>query len=113
MTLTVVASGTPALGYQWFFNSVSIPGSVGASLALTNFQSVKQGNYHVLVTNSFGSATSATAALYLDWPLRFVNYFVNGAGLFQTRLLGPAGSNFIILGSIQGSPWTSLVRCSP
>ena len=108
-TLTVVAAGAPPLAYQWFFNSVGVAGAQATTMTITNFQSTNQGGYHVVVTNAVGSVTSQPAWLYLDWPLRFVNYFVNSNGLFQARLIGPAGSNFIIQGLIQGSPWTSVV----
>ena len=86
-----------------------IAGATTSSLTITNFQSVSQGGYSVVLTNAFGPVTSAPAALYLNWPLRFANWFVNSNGLFHTRLVGPAGSNFIIQGWLQGSPWTSIV----
>jgi len=62
-TFNVMAIGTPAPGYQWQFNSVSIPGATNPSLALSNVQSNKQGSYAVAVSNSSGSILSSNATL--------------------------------------------------
>ena len=95
VTLAVTAGGA-GLGYQWFFNSVPIAGATTSSLTITNFQSVSQGGYSVVLTNAFGPVTSAPAALYLNWPLRFVECRANNNGLFHARLVGPAGTNIVI-----------------
>lgn len=63
-TFTVEADGTPCLIYQWYFNDTNaIPGATNASLTLTNLQLTNAGNYSVTITNLYGSATSADAAL--------------------------------------------------
>jgi DNA/RNA endonuclease G (NUC1) len=65
-TFAVVASGSPALGYQWRRAGVPITGNVSAttaSLILANAQAADAAFYDVVVTNSVGSATSAAAAL--------------------------------------------------
>jgi hypothetical protein len=51
------------LNYQWRFNGAAIGGATGTSYTRTNAQSANAGNYTVLVTNSFGSVTSAVATL--------------------------------------------------
>jgi len=71
VSFQVVASGTPALAYQWQFSGTNlvdggrISGSQNASLAISNVQTADIGNYQVLITNSYGSVTSAPAALGL------------------------------------------------
>jgi hypothetical protein len=62
-TFTVAATGTAPLSYQWRFNNVNIAGATNATLNLTNVQTGQAGNYTVVVSNSFGPATSTTAAL--------------------------------------------------
>ena len=63
-TFTVEADGTPYLFYQWNFNDTNIiAGATNASLTLTNLQLTNAGNYSVTVSNLYGSATSADAAL--------------------------------------------------
>ncbi|MBI5799513.1 MAG: immunoglobulin domain-containing protein [Verrucomicrobia bacterium] len=63
VTFAVVAAGSPPLAYQWFFNSNLISGAISSSLTLTNVQTGAAGGYFVVVTNSFGSATSSVATL--------------------------------------------------
>ncbi len=46
--------------------------------------------------------------LYLDWPLRFLNWQVNVNGLSESQVAGPASSNFIIQEQVQGLPWSSI-----
>ena len=61
-TFTVGASGTAPLAYQWYFNTNTLlSGQTGVSLTLSNVQSNDAGSYTVIVTNSYGSATSAAA----------------------------------------------------
>jgi len=61
-TFTVGHTGSPAPAYQWFFNGSVLVGTT-ATLAITNAQSANEGNYHVVLSNSLGTATSAPAAL--------------------------------------------------
>jgi hypothetical protein len=68
VTYTVAAGGTPPLRYQWRFNSRVIAAASSASLTLTNVQSSQAGNYDVIVSNGFGSVTSAVATLSVQVP---------------------------------------------
>ncbi len=64
LTLTVNAGGTPDLSYQWFSNSVAIPGANAGVYSKPNFSIAgDSGNYFVIVTNNFGSATSGVAVV--------------------------------------------------
>jgi uncharacterized delta-60 repeat protein len=60
---TVLAGGDPTLTYQWRFNGNAIAGATGTSLSLTNVQAAQSGDYSVVVTNPYGTATSANATL--------------------------------------------------
>lgn len=62
-SLTVVASGTAPLAYQWRKDGVAINGATSSTLALSGVTSVSAGAYSVVVSNSVGSITSATATL--------------------------------------------------
>lgn len=73
-TFTVSAEG-PILGYQWYFNPSNLPpsaltdpsnilsGATSNVLTITNVQSINQGFYIVIVTNSTDAATSKVASL--------------------------------------------------
>jgi hypothetical protein len=65
---SVGASGTALLKYQWRFSGTNLIGSTNATLTLTNVQATKAGNYVVVVTNTWGSVTSAVAALTVYVP---------------------------------------------
>lgn len=66
VTLSVVATGSAPLTYQWRKNGAAITGATNATFTLANIQPVDAGNYDVIVTNSAGSATSNTSIVYVD-----------------------------------------------
>ncbi len=61
LTLTVTSSGTPPFTYQWFKNSVKLPGATQAVETILNATESMSGSYSVVVSNSYGTATSQTA----------------------------------------------------
>jgi len=61
--LFVAATGDPVILYQWSFDGVAIAGATGQLLSIPSVQMSNQGSYQVVVTNDFGSATSAVAVL--------------------------------------------------
>lgn len=65
VTLSVATTTTANLLYQWRRNGNPIAGATASSLALPNVQAADAGTYTVVVTNSFGSTTSAAATLSL------------------------------------------------
>lgn len=68
-TFTVAVTGFAPLSYQWRFNGVDIPGATTNSLPRPNVQPEQVGNYSVVVTNEYGSATSSNALLsIIDSP---------------------------------------------
>ena len=66
LALSVTASGTAPLTYQWRLNGSSIVGATSASYAVASVAEVDEGNYTVTITNAFGSLTSATAFVGVD-----------------------------------------------
>ena len=64
----VVAVGVEPLFYQWYENDSAISGATNSTLTLTPWNSTNAGNYNVVVSNSLGSVTSATASLTLGGP---------------------------------------------
>ena len=65
-TLTVGATGTAPLVYQWTFDGAPLEGATNASLVLANVQVAQGGTYAVLVTNKLGSAVSSNAVLTVN-----------------------------------------------
>ena len=62
VTLSVSATG-PSLSYQWHKDGTALAGETNSTLAISDFQEANKGDYHVVVTNAYGTATSSTATL--------------------------------------------------
>jgi hypothetical protein len=70
--LTVEASGTPPLRYQWRFEGDDIPVGTNASLSLTNFGPENAGVYSVRALNSGGVAVSSNFVVAGRFGLKIV-----------------------------------------
>lgn len=68
VTFNVAASGSSPLAYTWRKNGVALSGATQAAYTISSAQSGDAGNYSVVVSNSAGSATSATATLTVNAP---------------------------------------------
>ena len=64
----VSASGAPPLSYQWQFNGIPVAGATSNVFAITHVQPVHAGGYAAVVTNAFGSVTSAVSQLTVEVP---------------------------------------------
>jgi hypothetical protein len=61
--LSVSATGSGLLTYQWQLNGINIPGATGSALALTGLELTNAGLYTVVVSNSAGAITSQAAVV--------------------------------------------------
>ena len=61
LALSVGATGTEPLAYQWSRDGAALNGAVGATLTLSGVQASAAGSYTVQVTNSIGTVTSVPA----------------------------------------------------
>jgi hypothetical protein len=68
-TFSVVAAAATPLAYQWLFNNADISGATNSSYSVINAQPVNDGNYSIIVSNSYGSVTSAVAQLIATGPV--------------------------------------------
>ena len=59
------AVGTAPISYQWFFSFGTLTNATGTTLTLKNASPAQAGNYWVVATNNYGSATSYVASLTL------------------------------------------------
>jgi len=66
-TFNALVSGSPPLGYQWFFNGTPLTnGGNGANttaLSIPNAQPGDAGNYWLIASNALGAATSSVVTL--------------------------------------------------
>jgi hypothetical protein len=63
VTLSAGVIGSPTLAYQWRLNGTNVVGANASSLALAAAQASDRGLYSLVITNTFGSVTSAPAFL--------------------------------------------------
>jgi len=90
--LSIAASGASAMTYQWQFNGANISGATSSTLTLQNSQPSEDGTYDVVVSNTYGTLTSATAVLSVI-PQPSTS---NGASL---RITGAPQSETVPIGS--------------
>lgn len=87
-TNTAAARGALPLAYQWYTNGVALAGQTNASLVLNPVESGSAGTYYVVVTNTYGSVTSAPASLAVNsspsllaqYPVTYTSPFTVYAG---------------------------------
>lgn len=89
ITMSVVASGTPTLAYQWRKDGKELPGKTAPTLVVTAVTAADAGSYDVVVSNSYGSTPSAkvtVAVLPADGIAPTVQYAA-GLGTFDKARL--------------------------
>lgn len=64
--LSAYAVGVPPMSYQWRRNGVAVAGATTTALSMANAVLADAGNYDLVVTNLYGSATSAVAVVTVD-----------------------------------------------
>jgi len=108
VTLSTTVAGSGPMSYQWRTNKVPITGERTNTLTISNFRTAQQLNYDVVVTNAAGKATSATARLHLNAPLRFVSNGLDANKRLVCTLAGVANTNYVIEGTTNFATWTRL-----
>ena len=93
-TLSVTATGTGTLGFQWYKDGAAIAGAVDSSLAFTSLSNVDAADYTVTVTDSVATTTSRLARIVVATPSpgRISNVSI--------RSVASRGGNPLILGFV-------------
>ncbi|MEO7297656.1 MAG: DUF4623 domain-containing protein [Verrucomicrobiota bacterium] len=105
---TAAASGAPTLTFQWQFNSVNIPGATTASYTNFNVTTASEGVYQLVVSNPFGSVTSAPVTLTVFanpnpdvvaplWKVNTANTWFNTSGSTTRGMTYYAPSNQVLV----------------
>lgn len=108
-TISVVASGTQPLTYQWQKNGTNIVGATNATYVISNAQTTDSGNYTVVVSNSAGITTTTGAALAIN-PFHITNIAVETNNVVITWT-APIGSTNVIQAAV--SPAAAFTNISP
>jgi hypothetical protein len=68
-SFSVKVGGTPPFDYHWYHGGNLLAGDVQESLVLNPIQAEDFGDYFVVITNTYGAATSSVAALIFIEPI--------------------------------------------
>ena len=98
--LSVTATGTPPLAYQWSFGATLLVGETNSELLIGSADFTNAGNYQVTVTNLYGSATSSVAAVNIGYPPAITSQ--------SSNLIVLVGGNTLLSAGVTGSGLLSL-----
>jgi hypothetical protein len=98
VTFSVTVSGGAPLSYQWRYGGTNLPGANSATSSLFNVQLAQAGGYSVVVTNSSGQATSATATLTVN-----CGYTLSAS---SASFVSTGGADSVNVISAGGCTWT-------
>ncbi|HEY2951091.1 MAG TPA: lamin tail domain-containing protein, partial [Verrucomicrobiae bacterium] len=94
---SVLAAGSPPLGFQWRFSGLNLTDATNQVLTLASISTSNEGFYSVVVSNDFGAVTSRVARLAVTRPI---------PGLFNTGV----DNNRALLASGSVDPHYRLVQ---
>jgi hypothetical protein len=69
-TFDVVCAGAAPFSYQWIFGGSNVVNATDAALVVPSVSAASAGDYAVVITNAYGSVTSAPATLQVQAPPR-------------------------------------------
>ena len=122
VTFTVIYASLYPVNFQWLFNGNPISGATNNPFVITPVSSTNVGNYSVSISNSYGTNTSATAALTVNSTLRIKQQPVTNILMFAgtaTNLLSVAAGNpplsyqWLLNGAILNGATTSNLVFNP
>lgn len=106
ITLSITATGTSPLFYQWRLNGTNVAGATKSTLNLTNLQPAHAGAYTITVTNSVGGDTSLDANVAVNYALNLV--IVGGGTVTKSSTADsfPAGTSVTLTASGGFTGWS-------
>jgi hypothetical protein len=107
----ITTMGTTPLRYQWSRNNANIAAATNRVLTIAGVQATNIGDYALMATNSFGSATSQVARLiYTGFtPPNFTGVPGLSNGVFRALLTGATGAVIRVESSTNLLNWLPLL----
>jgi uncharacterized delta-60 repeat protein len=96
VTLSVAATGTDPLFYQWRKNGAAMRGQFNPALTLSNLKMTDAGQYQVVVTNAFGAITSQVAVVTVSIPAPVIAGQSVSSNVFQVFTPTTAGKSYLL-----------------
>ncbi len=100
INLSVTATGTGPLAYQWWFGNQPINGETSPSLQILGATSANAGEYRVVVSNMVGPVTSDAATVFVNTPVTITvppapqTVLVGGTATFTVEAAGTGPLSF-------------------
>jgi len=110
LTFTVAVNGTGPLTYQWQWNNANISGATQGTYTIHNLQFTNAGTYAVIVGNTAGTVTSASAQLTVTAPTFQFNSITIAANRKIHLLLGGDADSYVIEASADFTTWQPLTN---
>jgi len=111
-SFSVLASGVPAITYQWFFGSLPIPDATNSTFSISSVDATNAGSYRVVVTNDYLALVSSTATLTVVAPSLAPTLLVAAAGPnLEVTCSGVPGESYELLCTtnfIDATSWRSV-----
>ena len=104
-TLSVTATGTGALRYQWQFNGTNLPSAVSPVLTLNKITTNQAGTYSVVVYNSTGSTSSTAELTVYATAAATLASTAHAAGQYALIVAGVPGYNYVVQASTDLVNW--------
>jgi hypothetical protein len=95
----VGAAGAPPVTYQWERNGTDIPTATTHNFTIPAVQTGDIGDYRVVVSNPYGTATSRTASLQVIFPPTQLRIVAAEAGTATLTMSGADGYRYAIFSS--------------
>jgi len=104
-TLSVTATGTGALKYQWKFNDTNLPSAVSSVLTLSKVTTNQAGTYSVMVYNSTGSTSSTAKLTIYATAAATLASTAHAEGQYALIVAGVPGYNYVVQASTDLVNW--------
>jgi hypothetical protein len=109
VTLSVTATGTSPLTYQWECNSTPLPSATNAVLKLAGITANQAGHYSVTVANILGTTNTAAAlSVYPTAAATMATATAPSRGQFAMNINGVPGYKYVVQVSTNMVNWTSV-----
>lgn len=109
VTISLPASVSGTLSYQWMFNGNNIASATNAVLTLNNLAASQAGAYSVTVTGASGSTNStATSLMIYSTGAATLTQAAYAGGQFTCNVSGIPGSQYVVQASTNQTTWVSV-----
>jgi len=106
--LSVTATGSGALKYQWKLNGTNLASATRSSLTLSKVTTNQAGIYSVTVSSSTSSTNSAAKLIVYTTPTATLASTAHVSGQYALTVAGVAGFKYAVQASIDMVNWVSL-----